>query len=146
MTGIVVLIFRILLVVALYLFLGLALFRLWRLLSEKTQKPIQNNIPEITLESLEFNSETREFRNRMVIAIGRDKENDIKYNDSKLSNHHAFIRFHHNQWWVEDAHSTNGTFINGEKIKEPIVLFSEDVLKCGTRDWKILIKEREKVR
>jgi pSer/pThr/pTyr-binding forkhead associated (FHA) protein len=56
------------------------------------------------------------------------------------------LRYHHNQWWAEDIHSTNGTFINREKIMDPTVLFSEDVLRCGVKEWKIMIESQEKTR
>ena len=146
MIGIVVLIFRVLLVVALYLFLGVVLFSLWRQLSGKAPVTTTIHIPTLTLEPREFNSTSREFKNQPAITIGRNDGNDIHFEDKELSNHHAMFRYHHNQWWIEDVNSTNGTFLNGEKIKEPTVLFSEDVLRCGVKEWKIMIESQVKAR
>jgi hypothetical protein len=146
MTGIVVLIFRLVLVVALYLFLGVVLFSLWRQLSGKVPVGTSVHIPTLTLEPREFNSPSRVFKNQKAITIGRNDGNDIHFEDIELSNHHAMLRYHHNQWWAEDIHSTNGTFINGEKIMDPTVLFSEDVLRCGVKEWKIMIESQEKTR
>jgi pSer/pThr/pTyr-binding forkhead associated (FHA) protein len=147
MTGLVVLIFRIILVAALYLFLGVALFSLWRQLSDKTQVGSATlNIPTITLEPREFNSPSRAFKNQKAITIGRNDGNDIHFEDIELSNHHAMLRYHHKQWWIEDIHSTNGTFINGDKIKDPTVLFTDDILRCGLKEWKVMIESQEKAR
>ena len=146
MTGIVVLIFRVLLVVALYLFLGMVLISLWRQMSGKAQVGTSVIIPTITLEPREFNSSSRTFKNQKVITIGRNDGNDIHFKDIELSNHHAMFYFHQNQWWIEDIHSTNGTFINGEKLKDPTVLFSDDILRCGVKEWKIMIGNQEKAR
>ncbi len=146
MTGIVVLIFRVLLVVALYLFLGMVLISLWRQMSGKAQVGTSVIIPAITLEPREFNFPSRTFKNQKVITIGRNDGNDIHFKDIELSNHHAMLYFHQNQWWIEDIHSTNGTFINGEKLKDPTVLFSDDILRCGVKEWKIMIGNQEKAR
>jgi pSer/pThr/pTyr-binding forkhead associated (FHA) protein len=147
MTGFVVLIFRVILVVALYLFLGIALFSLWRQLSGKGQVGhTALNIPTITLEPREFNSPAKVFKNQKTVTIGRNDGNDIHFDDIQLSNHHAMLHYHHKQWWIEDIHSTNGIFINGEKIKDPTVLFTDDILKCGVKEWKIMIESQEKVR
>ena len=146
MIGIVVLIFRVLLVVALYLFLGVVLFSLWKQLMGSVQRSNPSEIPHLSLEPKGFDGHSRIFEKQSVISIGRNQRNDIHFEDAELSNHHAEIRYHHNQWWVEDSHSTNGTFINGEKIKDPIVLVSEDILRCGFREWKIIIETKGKAR
>jgi pSer/pThr/pTyr-binding forkhead associated (FHA) protein len=146
MTGIIVLIFRVLLMVALYLFLGVVLFSLWRQLSGGVQVGTAVIIPTLTLEPREFNSPSRIFKNQKAITIGRNDGNDVHFEDIELSNHHAMLRYHQNQWWIEDVHSTNGTFINGEKIKDPTVLFTDDILRCGVKEWKILIESKEKAR
>jgi len=146
MTGIVVLIFRVLLVVALYLFLGAVVFSLWRQLSGNVQVGTSSIIPALTLEPREFKSPSRIFKNQKSITIGRNDGNDLHFEDIELSNRHALLRYHHNQWWIEDIHSTNGTFINGERIKDPTVLFCDDILRCGVKEWKILIENQEKAR
>ena len=48
--------------------------------------------------------------------IGRDTHCDLSVMDEALSAHHARITFHHGQWWLEDLNSTNGTFLNREKL------------------------------
>lgn len=53
------------------------------------------------------------------IAIGRKEDNDlILSQDTFVSRHHANLHCRGNDWWLEDANSTNGTFI--EKPKDPL--------------------------
>lgn len=45
------------------------------------------------------------------ISIGRRDENDLVLkNDTFVSRYHARIHYEADQWWLEDIHSTNGTF------------------------------------
>jgi len=51
--------------------------------------------------------------------------------DEAISARHARWSFHHNQWWLEDLDSTNGTLLNQEKLTMPTVVMSDDEFKCG---------------
>ena len=58
---------------------------------------------------------------RDQIAIGRKKKNDIQIDNLQVSNEHARIVKHGSNYFIEDLNSTNGTFLNNEKIiKEPL--------------------------
>jgi hypothetical protein len=48
--------------------------------------------------------------------VGRDPRSDIVLTDSRVSWHHAVFRADHGVWFVEDAGSTNGTFIGSRQI------------------------------
>ena len=43
------------------------------------------------------------------ITLGRDPGCDIPLIDDTVSTRHAQLTYHHNQWWLEDLSSTNGT-------------------------------------
>ena len=73
------------------------------------------------------------------ILIGRDMENDLQLDDETVSGVHARIFFRNNQWMIEDLHSTNGTFINDERITTSTVLVSQDVIACGARHFSITL-------
>ena len=58
-----------------------------------------------------------------LTTIGRDSDNDIQIDDSSASNEHARIQIEiseflegHEDIFVEDLGSTNGTFVNDTKI------------------------------
>lgn len=68
-----------------------------------------------------------------VITIGRNKENnDIVVNDNKVSrNHLQIIRDDQGKFSVLDLNSTNGTYVNGQRISGEVSLKVTDTLKIG---------------
>lgn len=68
-----------------------------------------------------------------VLTIGRNKENnDIVVNDSKVSrNHLQIIRDDQGNFSVLDLNSTNGTYVNGQRISGEVPLKVADELKIG---------------
>ena len=77
--------------------------------------------------------------------IGRDTNCELSVMDEALSAHHARIIFHHGQWWLEDLNSTNGTFLNHEKLIVPAVVITGDEFKCGNTFFNIRINLDEKL-
>jgi pSer/pThr/pTyr-binding forkhead associated (FHA) protein len=55
---------------------------------------------------------------RAVSSVGRDAGNDIVLNDEAASATHAIVSFADGEWWLEDAGSTNGTVLNGSRIRD----------------------------
>lgn len=129
MTGIVVLILRILLAASLYGFLGLALFTIWRDLRSQSQMISAPDIPTLAIKASEAEP-VQTFATSEVI-LGRSLNCDFPIPDETVSARHARLSYHHNQWWVEDLHSTNGTFLNDERVTVPTVIVSGDELRCG---------------
>ncbi|MFH1829683.1 MAG: GGDEF domain-containing protein [Pseudomonadota bacterium] len=68
----------------------------------------------------------------MDIIIGRDKECDIAISDSKVSRQHLKISFEAGQVVIEDLGSTNGTFVNGERVIKSIVLKNGDQIHISS--------------
>ena len=132
MSGPVVLALRLLLTVSLYAFLGWAFMSLWRDIKLQSTVLVARNIPPISLTyALEDQvSQTRHFIHAEV-TIGRDPVCECPVDDSAISARHARLSYHHNQWWLEDLASTNGTLINQEKLTLPIVVISGDEFRCG---------------
>ncbi|MGI6394966.1 MAG: FHA domain-containing protein [bacterium] len=50
------------------------------------------------------------------LLVGRDISSDVAIVDSKVSRNHATITAKAGRVFIEDSSSTNGTFVNGEKI------------------------------
>ncbi|MDW8327254.1 MAG: FHA domain-containing protein [Anaerolineales bacterium] len=69
---------------------------------------------------------------KSVLIIGREVKNDIVINDSEISRQHARLTEQADGGWqVEDLASTNGTFVNGERVTGPRPLKPGDVLGLG---------------
>lgn len=69
--------------------------------------------------------------NRDKITIGRDVTNDIIISDPEISRHHARLVRTANGYAIEDLRSTNGTFVNRQRISSPHQLYDADVLGLG---------------
>lgn len=63
-------------------------------------------------------------------TIGRVEDNTFQIAEPSVSSHHCEIHVRPNEVVVKDLNSTNGTFINGEKILEG-VLKPGQVLRLG---------------
>jgi len=64
-------------------------------------------------------------------TIGRKGANILLSDDAKVSQHHAKLTVEDDQFVIWDFGSTNGTFVNGERIREATPLSENDVIKIG---------------
>ena len=64
------------------------------------------------------------------IAIGR-QDADLVLEDPEVSRRHAMLRLSGESVVVEDLDSTNGTFVNGERIRGPITVGAGDKVRVG---------------
>lgn len=73
-------------------------------------------------------------------SIGAQKDNAIVLNDRFISAHHARVRWDGVSWWVEDLNSTNGTYVNRQRVQpgssEP--LSSGAMLEIGDMAFEML--------
>ncbi|NJN16761.1 MAG: DUF3662 domain-containing protein [Oscillochloris sp.] len=65
-----------------------------------------------------------------LVSIGRGLSNDIIVEDSRVSRHHVQLRYKARRFWITDLGSTNGTFVNGERINET-ALRDGDLISLG---------------
>src|SRR5271155_2114822 len=71
------------------------------------------------------------------ILIGRSSDLDMVLVEDMVSRKHARIAMQGDQIWIEDLGSTNGTFVNGEKIKRARLKEGDRVL-IGTSILKLI--------
>ena len=131
MTAILLLILRLAMVLALYAFLGWAVYTLWRDIKRQSELLAARRIPKITLVS-QFGDES--ISSDFVVpelVLGRDQTCDLILDEKTVSAEHARLSYHHGNWWVEDLHSRNGTFLNLELLAAQAVLTSGDELQVG---------------
>ena len=67
-------------------------------------------------------------REGQKLSIGRDISSDVAIVDSKVSRSHASITARDGKLFIEDHNSTNGTYLNGEKLSPS----TETELKIGS--------------
>jgi len=65
------------------------------------------------------------------LTIGRDSTNGVAINDAEVSRKHARLMFQGGKYVLEDLGSTNGTFVNGQRLAGPVVLKPGDVVSLG---------------
>jgi len=71
------------------------------------------------------------------IVVGRSSDLDMVLVEDMVSRKHARIAMQGDQIWIEDLGSTNGTFVNGEKIKRARLKEGDRVL-IGTSILKLI--------
>lgn len=65
------------------------------------------------------------------LTIGKDGT-DVTIDDRTVSRLHASIERVNGGWVVEDLGSTNGTYVNGERVRSPKALHDGDELRLGS--------------
>lgn len=70
-------------------------------------------------------------RLKLPTTIGRGSESSLKVPSSQVSRSHCEIYEEDGLLAVDDLGSSNGTFINGEKIVDPTFLYPGDLLRVG---------------
>jgi len=141
MTGTIALALRLLLTLALYIFLGWTVWVLWSDLKRAAQQAESTRVPSIRIEvqTRRRGAVSRTF-SKPEVTLGRDPSCDLYLDDETVSANHARFRYHHKQWWLEDLHSTNGTRLNGQKVTTATVLTSGDEVRCGKAKLVILLE------
>lgn len=132
MIGSIVLILRIFLTISLYLFLGWILYILWHELKLHGTVLEARKVPPISLTIQIRKQELRVVHfHQPDFTIGRNAACECQINEESISSQHARLSFHHNNWWLEDLGSTNGTYLNNAALVTPTIVVSGDCFRCG---------------
>lgn len=141
---------RLLMALVLYGFLGWCFLTMWRDLQQQVQSAAKQRVPPllITLPGANGTAEQLRFTAPEII-IGRHPSCEWVLQNETVSSRHARLVYHHDQWWLEDLDSRNGTFLNNEALTAPAVLTDQDVIRCGQVNFSLRfegldIKERVK--
>jgi pSer/pThr/pTyr-binding forkhead associated (FHA) protein len=130
-SGIILLILRILLAISLYGFIGFAIYILVRDLKQQGELLAARQPPPVTIiEKLEDGEKSQSYI-KPVIILGREMGCDFPLDDQTVSSQHARLAYRKQQWWLEDLASTNGTYLNGDAVIRPVVITHGDELRLG---------------
>src|SRR6266478_8155965 len=69
-------------------------------------------------------------------TIGRVEDNTFQIAEPSVSSHHCELHLRGNDVLVKDLNSTNGTFINGEKVSEAL-LKPGQILRLGMIEMRL---------
>jgi hypothetical protein len=66
-------------------------------------------------------------------SLGTQRGNTVTLRDRYVSGRHARLRWDGVSWWVEDLNSTNGTFVNHQRLNpnNPTAITAGSVLQVG---------------
>lgn len=70
------------------------------------------------------------------LTIGRNEQNDICYMNKVVSSRHASLSYRGGSWFIQDLESSNGTFVNGDRVKNTQLHVGDVVFIMG---FKIII-------
>ena len=83
---------------------------------------------------------------KKVIHIGRAEDNQIIVAKQTVNKYHARIIIENEKAYLEDNNSLNGTYVNGQKISEKILLNTDDKISLADNisiDWSALIEKKD---
>jgi ABC transport system ATP-binding/permease protein len=69
------------------------------------------------------------------LRIGRIPGNDVVLQDSHVSSHHAVIQNQGSQFFLIDLGSSNGTYVNGQRVVQPYLLEPGDEIRIGQSEF-----------
>lgn len=65
------------------------------------------------------------------VRLGRDLTNSVVLLDEDVSAHHAVVQRTAEGLTIRDLRSTNGTFVNDQRVTEPLTLDDDDLITLG---------------
>lgn len=80
---------------------------------------------------------------RGPITIGRKESNIVQLTDQFASGDHARLDIKNNEVYIEDLNSTNGIFINEEKIEQKAKLRPNDKIRIGSAIFKVIKSDKK---
>lgn len=77
------------------------------------------------------------------VTIGRTSDNDIELGDMLCSSRHAEIRLDGDVYYLKDLGSRNGSFLNGDRIKNEQALRNGDTIQLGKSSISFLCESED---
>lgn len=78
-----------------------------------------------------------------VVRVGRGVDNDLVVANQRVSRYHAQLRWVETSWLVYDLDSTNGTWVDQQRVSpaQPRVLTSDSALKLGDHEFRAHVEQ-----
>ncbi|MEJ7594877.1 MAG: FHA domain-containing protein [Planctomycetaceae bacterium] len=78
--------------------------------------------------------------NRRKFLIGREQDCQLRPNSEMVSRHHCVFSIDDYSVRLRDLGSTNGTLVNGERIRRDVVLVAGDKVVIGNLEFELVIR------
>jgi pSer/pThr/pTyr-binding forkhead associated (FHA) protein len=78
---------------------------------------------------------------RSALRIGRHPYNEVSVADLAMSRYHCWITLEEGATYVEDLASSNGTFLNGQRVQKRVALKAGDLLRAGETEFRLTEEE-----
>jgi hypothetical protein len=74
-----------------------------------------------------------------IVRIGRATDNDVVIDNKRISRYHAQLRWVETSWLLYDLDSTNGTYVDGQRVDpaQPHALAAGAALRLGDHDLRV---------
>ncbi len=69
------------------------------------------------------------------LSIGRSSDNDLILRDPFVSKKHLIITKDEDQYFIEDAGSSNGTYVNKQRLVDAVKLNNGDIIGIGDLEF-----------
>jgi len=140
-----ILILRLLFIVLLYLFLMQVVIAITRDLRKTTavSANVVNKAPPVVGHLIVVDSGPSNilpgtsFDLMPQTSIGRGPTNTIQLADTFISAEHTRLWFRNGAWYVQDAGSTNGTYLNNQPAREALPARFGDIIQVGFIRFKL---------
>lgn len=93
-------------------------------------KPAQRALPRARVVIISGDMAGAAYPLKDTVSIGRADSNTIALKDAKISRQHSQIQQHGDKYVLVDLNSSNGTYVNGQRIEE-YVLQNNDEIQIG---------------
>lgn len=77
---------------------------------------------------------------KSVVSVGRNPENHIVLADPDVSRSHARFNLSEDRLELEDTRSTNGLYVNNQRIKDKADLQNGDLIIIGSNQFTVIFK------
>ena len=74
------------------------------------------------------------------VTIGRNMTSNIRFDDDRVNRNHAILWAEHGNWYVRDLNSANGTYLNGERVRNSAMLPDKCTLRLHSEGPSIHIR------
>ncbi|MGF3056577.1 FHA domain-containing protein FhaB/FipA [Microbacterium sp. YY-01] len=71
------------------------------------------------------------------LTIGRSSESGLVIRDDYTSSHHARLMPWEQKWMLQDLDSTNGTFLDGNRVTSPVQVSLGSSIKVGATTFEL---------